>query len=232
VSFALQRKEDVPGPYAAAAAARAKPWGTGQAVLAAARQVAGPFAVVNADDFYGRAAYESLGAFLRAEAAPGVWAIAGYRLAKTLSDVGTVNRGVCQVDVDGWLVSMEEVVGLHRTPDGAFVGHGLSSDAAHAYDGDALVSQNMWGFTPDVFDLLRDRFARFLHGHSTDPKAEFLLPTVAREVVAEARVRVKVLDPDSRWFGITHPGDRAAVVRAIAELVVRGEYPRHPWPRA
>ena len=206
---------------------RAKPWGTGHALLSVASLVDGPFLVVNADDFYGAPAYDAAAAFARGEAggSPPAWAVVGYRLADTTSAAGGVNRAVCRVD-DDWLTGMEEMLDIVATGDGSFTGRG--PNAPVTLSGEALVSMNMWVFTPEVCDVLRDGFARFQQ-EGAAPDAEYLLPTAVETAVRQGRARVRVLDPRSHWFGMTYPADRPAVTAAIEALVRGGHYPEHLW---
>lgn len=209
---ALQRLEDVP-PGVAIAPSRTKPWGTAQAVLAAESHVQGPFAVLNADDFYGAEAFVALAEFLRRHAGdrPPSHAIVGYRLRDTLSQAGPVNRAVCRIDEAGWLQSIEEVTGIEP-----------GSEAA------AIVSMNLWGFNPGVFETLRAGVAEFFR--SGDPtRGEVLLPAVMRSAVQRGDCRVRVLEPVSSWFGITHQADRPVVEAALRALVDAGRYPEQLW---
>ena len=224
---AIQRLEDVP-PGVPFPAGRAKPWGTAHAVLAAADRVHGPFAVLNADDFYGGRAFAALVEFFEhhADDQPPSYAIVGYRLRDTLSEAGGVNRGVCRPDASGWLHSVEEVIGLARAPDGSYAGCGESGPVRLA--GDTLVSMNLWGFTPAVFETLRRGFAEFLRTPGARDR-ECLLPNVIREAVRRRGCRVRLLDAGSRWFGITHPADRPGVEAALRRLVTEGRYPERLW---
>ncbi len=223
----IQRLTDVPAGVTVSAG-RAKPWGTAHAVLAAAGEVRGPFAVLNADDFYGAEAFAALSIFLRdhAQDRPPSWAVVGYRLRDTLSEAGVVNRGLCRIGTDGWLESMEEVTGLEPSADGQYMGRGASGP--RRFDGDALVSMNLWGFTPAVVDLLIDGFVEFFR--SADALAgEYLLPTVIHQAVRRGAARVRVLDPGSQWFGMTYPADRPRVAAALRQLVAAGQYPERLW---
>lgn len=197
---------------------RTKPWGTGQAVLVAEPHVAGPFAVINADDFYGRAAYDALATFFRSSP-DDTCALVGYRLSDTLSESGGVNRGVCKVSTEGWLSGIEEMYEIRRGADGKFSGRGSLplSDAT-------LVSMNFWGFTPAIFGLLRRGFDDFFRTADL-LKGEYLLPTEIDRAIEAGRARVRVLDAGSRWFGMTYPADRPAVSAAIHKLVTEGAYP-------
>ena len=208
---------------------RRKPWGTGQAVLAAVPVVNGSFAVVNGDDFYGRAAYEALAAFLGAplgDALP-VHALVGFPLAETLSEAGSVNRALLQVTSDGWLSRIEEIVGIEAAGhDGRVRADGGET---RLIPGSAPVSMNMWGFAPDVFATLAEAFVSFLERHAGDERAEFLLPSHVEELVQRARARVRVLPGKGPWCGITHAEDRARVAGALRAHIERGEYPRPLW---
>lgn len=208
----LQRLEDVP-PGVVVPAERAKPWGTAHAVLAAAPLIHAPFAVLNADDFYGAEAFASLAPFLRDQTGGGPprYAVVGYRLRDTLSAAGSVNRGVCHIDAEGWLQSIEEVTGIDRS----------RAD-------DPVVSMNLWGFTPAVFDTLRRGLVEFFDAPEV-ARGEYLLPTVIRSAIERGQCRVRVLEPGSQWFGITHQADRPGVVAALQALVTAGRYPDRLW---
>ena len=217
-----QRLEDVPAGVVVPE--RPKPWGTGQAVLAAEPEVSGPFAVINADDFYGAEAYQAMAEFLldvNPSATPPIFGLTGYRVVDTLSESGGVNRGVLGVSRDGMLSSIEEVIDIRRIPGGL---EGQVDGSSRKVDEQALASMNMWGFTPAVFPLLRDGFRRFLAA-STAAKAEYLLPTAIQDAIAGGAAQVRVLDPRSSWFGITYPTDAPAVTAALGRLVSEGRYP-------
>ena len=223
----IQRLADVPAGVIVPTG-RVKPWGTAHAVLAAAGEVRGPFAVLNADDFYGAEAFAALATFFRnhAQDRPPSWAVVGYRLRDTLSEAGVVNRGICRIGTDGWLESVEEVTGLEQSADGQYIGRGASGP--RRLDGDALVSMNLWGFTTGIVDLLRDGFVEFFQ--TADVLAgEYLLPTVIHQAVRQGAARVRVLDPGSQWFGMTYPADRPRVAAALRQLVVAGLYPERLW---
>lgn len=226
--IALQRLDDAPA--GATGKGREKPWGTGHAVLAAEPHVTGPFAVVNADDFYGRDAFAIAAEFLRhpiASGPPAAFANVTYSLAETLSSTGGVHRAVCRLSGDGWLETLEEIRDIRRGEDGAYVG---IDPAGHPLrvGGDALVSMNLWAFTPAVFPLLRHGFAEFLRQDGA-ARREFLLPDEIRDAVARGRARVRVLRAKGRWLGITYAEDRTGVEAALREFVAAGEYPEHLW---
>jgi len=195
-------------------AGREKPWGTGHAVWCARRAVRENFAVINADDFYGAEAFARLAEFLAA-ARQAEFAMAGYRLAGTLSEHGAVSRGVCETDAGGRLRSIAEQTGI--VP--AQVGPGKK------FSGAEIVSMNCWGFTPDVFPLLEARFTEFLRTGKDDAHAEFYLPTAISALIARREASVRVLPTEAVWFGVTYREDRPRVQAELAALVRRGEYP-------
>jgi NDP-sugar pyrophosphorylase family protein len=210
-------------------ASRRKPWGTGQAVLAAAPEVDGSFAVVNGDDFYGRAAYEALAAFLGAPlgGALPVHAVVGFPLAETLSEAGSVNRALLQVTSDGWLSRIEEIIGIEAVGlDGRVPANGGET---RVIPGSAPVSMNMWGLAPGIFATLAEAFVSFLERHAGNEREEFLLPTHVQDLVQRGRARVRVLPGKGPWCGITHPEDRARVAGALRAHVESGEYPSPLW---
>ncbi|HEX6645407.1 MAG TPA: NTP transferase domain-containing protein [Gemmatimonadales bacterium] len=217
-----QRLEDVPDGVPVPE--RPKPWGTGQAVLAAEPAVDGPFAVINADDYYGAEAYRAMADFLR-DTSPGerppTFGLTGYRVIDTLSESGGVNRGVLAVSADSMLESIEEVIDIRRS-EGGLEGH--VAKVPRRVDEAALASMNMWGFTPAVFPILREGFRTFLAAPGS-ATAEYLLPTAIQDAIATGRARVRVLDPRSSWFGITYPTDAPAVSGALRKLVSEGRYP-------
>lgn len=226
VRFVEQRLDDLPAAPARGTwqrAERRKPWGTGQAVLAAARTLAMPFGVVNADDLYGPGAFAALGAFLADAGAGATFALVGFPLAATLSANGGVNRGVCRVDRGGMLDQIREVIGIEPHDDGG--AYRDDRGAVHVLPGDTPVSMNMWGFTPAVVPLLEAGFGEFLAGRAGDAKAEYLLPSAVEAMVREGRSRVRVLTGPFAWHGVTYPQDRDAVAAAIRDLVDRGVYP-------
>jgi hypothetical protein len=204
---------------------RTKPWGTGHATLAAAPLLDGPFAVINADDFYGAESYLSLAGFLRdpAVSRPTDFALQGFRIGPTLSAAGAVSRGLCRADREGWLQHIVEIPEVRRSDGG-----GCYTDAdgvERRLAGDELVSMNMWGFTPTVFEELAREFAAFLERSAQDPRAEFLLPAAIQRLIADRRVRVRVLPEAGQWSGITYREDHDLVAAHIARLVAHGVYP-------
>ena len=224
VRFVEQRLDDVPaGNWTLAE--RQKPWGTGQAVLAAARTLTTPFGIVNADDLYGHEAFACLAEFLAGAGPSATFALIGFPLRATLSAHGGVNRGVCRVGQGGMLDRIREVVGIERHDDGG--AYRDERGAVHILPGDTPVSMNMWGFTPAITPLLEAGFRGFLEAKARDPKAEFLLPGAIESQVREGTSRVRVLTGPFQWHGVTYPQDRDLVAAAIRDLIGRGIYPEH-----
>jgi hypothetical protein len=223
IRLVAQRLEDLP-VAAVASHPRRTPWGTGHAVLAARSAVAGNFAVLNGDDLYGPAALAAVARFLSA-ADPGEphFAVAGYRLAETASTAGPVTRAVLEVGPDGSLKSLRERTELRRVESGWFEGQG--PDGPELVPGDALVSMNLWGFTPRVFDILEAGFRAFL-ASGPGPSDEYHVPGALEAALCRGAARVAVLTPPpSEWCGLTHRGDLPAVRARLAALVQRGVYP-------
>jgi hypothetical protein len=228
VVYAHQELDDLPAGLVPPGG-RTTPWGTAQAILAARQVVRGPFLVINADDFYGAAAYGVAAGFLRAPAGepPERWAMIGYHLANTLSAHGTVSRGVCAVGPDGLLRDIVEVTALAPCDGGA---RETGPDGAdRRYAGETPVSMNFWAFTPAIFSHLAERFARFLEVRGRDLKSEFYIPTVVKELMDEGLATVRVLDSPDPWFGLTYREDRDAVAARLCALVARGDYPPRLW---
>ena len=225
----IQRLDDLP-PGLALPPGRTKPWGTGHAVLAAASAVSGPFAVVNADDFYGRDGFTRAAEFLAARAAaesPATFAIIAYPLRDTLSAAGGVNRAVCRADGEGWLESVEEVVDIRRLEDGTYAGTDTRG-APVRLAADALVSMNLWAFTPAVFALLRRGLAEFAC-RADAGRSELLISHGIGDAVRRGEARVRLLGTRGRWLGVTYPDDRPRVAAALRQLVAAGEYPERLW---
>ncbi|HEX9486483.1 MAG TPA: NTP transferase domain-containing protein [Gemmatimonadales bacterium] len=228
-TVALQRLEDLPAGQTLPSA-RTKPWGTGHAVLAAASEVSGPFAVVNADDFYGRDAFTRAAEFLASGhggESRGTFANIAYPLGDTLSAAGGVNRAVCRADGDGWLETVDEIVDIRRLGDGAYQGTDPRGRLLRLA-ADALVSMNMWAFTPLALTLLRSGFAEFLR-QDAPGRSEFLIPRAIGDAVRRGEARVRLLRTHGRWLGVTYPDDRPRVEAALRQLVDAGHYPERLW---
>lgn len=206
---------------------REKPWGTNHAVMMGADVINEPFAVINADDFYGQDAIAVMGAYLTEAAGKvGAYAMVGYEVRKTLSDNGTVSRGVCQVDEDGYLVSMVERTKIERQ-NGQIVY--IEDDGVHPLAENAPVSMNLFGFTPDYFAHSETFFKTFLEQNSTNLKSEYFIPLVVNHLVSTSEAKLKVLNTTSDWFGVTYKEDRPETVAKINNLVAGGVYPDPLW---
>lgn len=222
-SIVHQRLDDIPA--GANAGPRDKPWGTGHAVLTVRNEVTGPFAIMNADDFYGAAAYR-LGAEGCARAASADLAtVVAMRLDATLSPYGPVKRGWCQTDGDR-VTRLEEIMGIERQGDR------IVADGRHAglqFTGRELVSMNFWVFPPAIFNSLWAKFEAFLEGHGTDPESEFLLPDVVNELVEEGRLDLRAVESPGPWFGLTYKDDLPEVKAGLQALTAAGVYPSRLW---
>ncbi|MBR5232391.1 MAG: nucleotidyltransferase [Clostridia bacterium] len=213
VAYAFQELSDIP---AALPEGRQKPWGTGHAVLAARDVLNAPFAVINADDYYGKYAYRLLHDFLVENTDDTAYAMAGFVLKNTLSDNGGVTRGVCHMD-NGMLTAVAETSNIVKTPDGA-AAEGKSIDV------ESLVSMNMWALKTPFVALLKEGFDAFLCNLKNPLKDEFLLPIYIDELLQKNQVSVQVLKTPDQWFGVTYKEDREAVMNSIRELVEKGVY--------
>ncbi len=217
VEYAFQELEPLPGGRVSPPG-RSKPWGTGHAVLAAAGLIRGPFAVINADDYYGPSGFIGLAKFL-STAAPGCYAMVGYRLDRTLSENGTVSRGICKSDGKGFLIDITERTAIARTGEGIVA----QGDLPVTLTGEEPTSMNFWGFTPDLFTNLERLFDEFLEVWGTDPKAEFYLPAAVSSMIAEGEASVMLLRSEDPWYGLTYPEDKVAVVAALKRVGERGK---------
>jgi NDP-sugar pyrophosphorylase family protein len=204
---------------------RTKPWGTAHAVLCAKNAVHEPFAVINADDFYGRNAFEKAAEFLRTRCDASRYALIGYELSKTLSDNGTVNRGVCKVNEKGDLSSIVERINIARSGNEAICDDDKEPKTLPL---DTPVSMNFWCFDPSVFAFTEKMFREFLSENISNPKAEFFIPIVADQFIKEGGV-INVIPTPAPWFGVTYKEDAPEVEESLNELVRRKEYPERLW---
>lgn len=227
VDYVFQDMDDLPAGFSVPAD-RKKPWGTGHAVMACRDVVKAPFAVINADDFYGRRSYEALGDFLKGvQADSSDYSMVGFTLRNTLSEHGHVARGVCEVDKKGLLTRVVERTHIEKSGAGARFND--ADGFPHDLTGDEVVSMNMWGLTPSLFSHLEREFGTFLKTHVANPKAEFFLPTVVDGLISSGNATAKVISTPERWFGVTYPQDKAVVVEGIRALVEKGVYPEKLW---
>ena len=203
---------------------RTKPWGTNHAVLMGKSVINEPFAVINADDFYGRNSFEVIANELsQPTEGKGKYCMVGFRVGNTMSESGSVARGVCE-NTDGYLTTVVErtAIEYNENHEISFVDE---NGATQILDPNTPVSMNLWGFTPDYFDFSEKHFVNFLNEHLNTPKAEFFIPLVINDLVNSGQASVKVLDTESKWFGVTYAADRQGVVDKLAELHASGEYP-------
>ena len=204
---------------------RTKPWGTNHAVMMGADVINEPFAVINADDFYGRDAFAVIAAdLMRERTRKGVYSMVGFRVGNSMSENGSVSRGVCSVNADGNLTKVVERTGIAYDEDHRICFLDENNETEYL-DPSTPVSMNLWGFTPDYFSYSDREFRRFLDKCLTTPKAEFYIPTAIDTLINSGEATVKVLDTTSRWFGVTYAADRQGVVDKLAALHAAGEYP-------
>jgi hypothetical protein len=208
---------------------RTKPWGTGQAIWAARGVIREPFAVINADDFYGRDSFRKMAAHLRRlkKMDPSDYALVGFTLKNTLSPSGTVSRGICSVTPKGRLKRVKELLKIERA--GKAARYWDEDGKGHPLSGNELVSMNFWGFTPVLFEQLGKAFEKFLREQGSAEKSEFLIPRVIDELVKEKKAVVRVLSTRSVWFGMTHPADKELARAEIQELIRKKRYPSSLW---
>src|SRR2546423_1045993 len=206
---------------------RKKPWGTAHAILCAQDEVKEPFAVINADDFYGRDAFSKAYNFLLNECREEVYAIIAYELAKTLSEYGSVSRGICEVDKNGNLVAINERVKIYRE-NGKIV-YEESDGTKHEVPENAKASMNFWCFHPSIFPFLKKKFREFLEKNINDFKAEYLIPFAADQFIKAGLGVIKVIPTSAPWFGVTYKEDAPIVQRNLNEQVQSGAYPKSLW---
>jgi UTP-glucose-1-phosphate uridylyltransferase len=224
VEYVFQELDKIPSPFKVPAG-RMKPWGTTQAILMTADVIHEPFAVINADDFYGAESYRVLAEQLRSGSKD--YAMVGFVLRNTLSEFGTVARGVCKVSKDGYLESIAELTAIGRDGDKAKNTDG--DGKVTVLNGDEPVSMNFWGFTPEIFGQLEEHFRKFLEANGGDLKKECYIPSTVNEIMVAGQGRVKVLRSNDSWFGVTYREDHGHVVESIQRLVKDGIYPERLW---
>ena len=227
VEYVFQELTDIPDGFSVPEG-RQKPWGTGHAVRACRHAVDGPFAVINADDFYGPGAFRALYDFLAADGPENEHAMVGYRLRNTVTENGYVSRGICS-SADGWLTDITERTHVEKRGDHA----AFTEDGEHYFDlpGDTLVSMNFWGFRKNMMDAFDRRFADFLRNDvpANPLKAEYYLPSVANAEMAEHGARVRLLPCEETWYGVTYREDLPTVKEAVARMKEEKIYPASLW---
>lgn len=224
VDYAFQALTDLPGGFSPPEG-REKPWGTTHAVWCARDLVDGPFAVINADDFYGRDAYVRMADYFRhAGNTPGRYVMIGYPLENTLSEHGSVNRGICRSNSAGLLEEVEEIINISRDDDGIVRGSNEAGERVVVPAG-SPVSMNFWGFTPDFFPAAEQGLIDFLGRRGSEMKSEYYIPAAVDSMIRSGTAECRVLETTAQWFGVTYPQDKPHVVASIAHLVAAGEYP-------
>jgi NDP-sugar pyrophosphorylase family protein len=208
---------------------REKPWGTGHAILVSREVIRGPFAVVNADDYYGRRSLQAMAGFLNGSGGPNDYAMVGYTLKNTLSEHGTVARGVTECDQRMFLQRVVERKKIEKTAAG--IRYFDPDGTPHPLTGDEIVSMNLWGFQPSIFEFLQSQFARFLAEHGREKNSELYIPFVVDELVTGGTATVKVLHTDEPWFGVTYRADKSLATACMRQLIDKGLYPERLWNR-
>lgn len=230
VEYVFQSLDDLPEGFRAPED-RKKPWGTGQAVLCCKGVVNEPFAVINADDYYGKEAFKKVHDYLVSDGTTDKvydLCMAGFILKNTLSDNGAVTRGVCMVDAEDYLSQVVETSGIYMTPEGRIAHEDNGSDMVITPD--QHVSMNMWGFTPNFLNELETGFKAFLEEiPDGEVKREYLLPTIVDQLIKADKASVKVLETRDKWFGVTYKEDKESVVASFKKLIAAGVYPANLW---
>jgi len=206
---------------------RPKPWGTGHAILIAEKVVNEPFTVINADDYYGRSGYEMMANFLANRCNPSHYAMVGYRLKNTLSDFGSVSRGLCQIDEQHYLTDVVERGNVRRNGKGVFCDDENGTKILLGEDN--WVSMNIWGFHPNIFQHLKRQFRDFVEANYLNPQAEFYIPFAVNDLVKEGKIKLSVLPNHEKWYGVTYREDRPVVQEAFAGMTAAGKYPTPLW---
>ena len=227
VEFVYQDMNDLPEGITVPEG-REKPWGTTHALWACRNQVTGPFAIINADDFYGKQAYKTIYEFLKNEVKDDEYGMVGWQCKNTLTDHGTVTRGVCQTDSNDYLTDIVEIKEKAKKDGNAFI---KTDDGEQVLPDDTLVSMNFWGFTPKIFGEVEPLLKAYLENElPTNPlKCEHVIPTAVGELIKNNTCKVKVFPSYDDWFGVTYQDDKPGVVKRIQELKDEGEYPDIVW---
>ncbi len=228
VEYAFQRIEDVPEGVKIPEA-RVKPWGTSHAILSAKKYVTEPFAIINADDFYGLDPYMKIKEYFDKEPGNNEYAMVGYNVMNTMSENGSVKRGVCSKNNENLLSKLIE--SSIEKKDGKIVATPLEDeDNPFEIEEDTLVSMNFFGFKPSIFGYLEDEMTEFFEKHKNDlDSCEFLIPTSVFKRIEEGKINVKVLDTNEKWYGVTYKEDKEELVNAINKMIEEGKYPKNLW---
>ncbi len=226
VEYVYQELDKLPEGYSCPEG-REKPWGTGHAILMAKDVIKEPFAAINADDFYGAPAFQIIADFFANQVSANTYSMVGYLLKNTLSENGTVSRGICKTDADANLVEITERHKIERQGE-SIVFAGDEGESVAVAD-DTPASMNFWGFHPSLFEHLEQQFKAFLDAKMNEAKSEFYIPSVVFELIKQGEVKTKVLKADSPWFGVTYTADKEWVVEQIQKLTAAGTYPAKLW---
>ena len=227
VDYVYQSLDKIPSGYVIHPE-REKPWGTSHALLMAETAVKEPMAVINADDYYGSKAYKVMADFLSSSTDEREYAMVGYNVGNTLSEYGTVSRGVCSTDENGYLKDIIERVKIKRDADGIFF---YEDDQRTKLEEDTPVSMNFWGLKPSVFEYINEGFREFLSKNGDQLKSEYFIPLLINDNIIEGNITTKVLNCDSPWFGITYKEDKPFVQQKIKTLLDKGVYPEKLWEK-
>ncbi|MFA8435255.1 MAG: NDP-sugar synthase [Marinifilaceae bacterium] len=206
---------------------REKPWGTGHAILMAKDAIKEPFAVINADDYYGAEAFKTMADFLTSEVNDTEYGMVGYQLANTISENGSVSRGVCQTNDQSHLVNVIERTHIERIEQG--IAWKDEQNEWHVMNENTTVSMNFWGFAPTLFQHLEQQFKDFLEKKGQELKSEFYIPSVVAQLIEEGNANARVLNSSAQWFGVTYREDKEKAIKAINDLIQKGEYPSQLW---
>ena len=222
IDYVFQELDNLPAGHKVPEG-RQKPWGTSHAILVTEPKIQEPFGVINADDYYGVDSFRVLYDFLTQDKSDTNFCIVGYRLGNTLSEHGHVNRGICKVSDEGYLVNIVETRAIEKRPDGIFAPDGEGN--FNQYTGDEIVSMNLFGFKPSCHKYLNMEFQNFLKERISDPKAELDIPTSLDKFVKKGEITIQILRSNSHWFGVTYREDKPFVVESIRKMVEQGIYP-------
>jgi UTP-glucose-1-phosphate uridylyltransferase len=225
VDYAYQSLDKIPEGFTLNPA-REKPWGTAHAVWMADGLVNEPMAVINADDFYGKEAYQAMADFLVSSEDESEYAMIGYHVNKTLSDYGSVSRGVCMTNEQGYLTGVVERTKIIRDADGIFF---YEPEGRFPLDENTPVSMNFWGLKPNVFQYLKEGFSKFLREKGNEPKSEYFIPILINDNILSGKIATRVLECDANWFGVTYIEDKPLAQKEIQKLIETGEYPENLW---
>ncbi|MFP4470401.1 MAG: NDP-sugar synthase [Bacteroidales bacterium] len=226
MEFVYQELENVPAGVHISPE-RKKPWGTGHAILVAAEKIKEPFVAINADDFYGEGAYKAVADYFKVNQNASDHCMVGYKLGMTLSDYGTVSRGVCKSDESDFLKNITEVTNIEKK--NGETGYQQKSGEWTKLTGDEIVSMNIWGFYPGIFDIFKKGFEKFIANAKDDPKAEYYIAWPLMDMIDSGRGRIRILSTGDRWFGVTYREDKGSAVERINKLIELGRYPANLW---